>query len=397
MRIAIWWQQESWGGVDTHLASLLRAWPDPTDEFVIFHNRANPGLQRIRATLGGARGVATVAFPEWQSGSVGLLKKALEYFLLPVNFLLWTRRARRLLATHGPFDALISDNGSYPGAWTSLAALQAADHLAITKRMLLVHHSAGSYGVFRQTFEQLLDRGVARWATDLVAVSRATRESLIRVRFFNTERNPIRVIHNGVGLKSFEVRDFEFRARWGVKPDDFVIGMVGRIERYKGHEDLLCAIAEIAEALREKVRLVVIGSGSDMERERLLHIAQSLGLAQRIHFTGFLEEDSVFLIRQFDLLAMVTKDFEGFGLSIAEAMMAGTPVLATSVGGVPEFVNSDVGVLVPPESPLEIAAALERIMSDAKGTAVRATRAREHIAQFSDVRMAQRFWRLLSL
>ena len=94
---------------------------------------------------------------------------------------------------------------------------------------------------------------------------------------------------------------------------------------------------------------------------------------------------------------MVTKDFEGFGLSAAEAMVAGTPVLATSVGGIPEFINPDVGALVPPESPTEIARGLERIMGDDPGTAARVARAREHIAGFSDVRMAQRFRSLLSL
>jgi glycosyltransferase involved in cell wall biosynthesis len=396
MRIAIWWQQESWGGVDTHLASLLGAWPDPTDEFTILHNFGNPGLQRIRTVLG-TRNVVTVAFPEWQTDSSGLLGRGLAYLLLPLKFLLWMRRARRLLAANGPFDALIADNGSYPGAWTSLAALHAGEREMIPRRMLLVHHAAGGYGILRQTFEQLVDRGVTRWATDLVAVSRATRESLVRLRFFNTERNPIRVIHNGVRLTCSAERNPAIRADWGAKPGDFVIGMVGRVERYKGHEDMLCAMAEVAEPLRQRVRLVVVGSGSDAERARLVRLAQKLGLGEQLHFTGFLAEESTYLIRQFDLLAMVTKDFEGFGLSAAEAMVAGTPVLATSVGGIPEFINSDVGILVPPESPTELARGLERIMSDEADTAARAVRAREHIAGFSDLRMAQRFRSLLSL
>lgn len=396
MKIAIWWQQESWGGVDTHLASLLGAWPDPADEFTVFHNRGNPGLERIRAVLGATRNVMTVAFPEWQANSSGRLNRMLVYLLLPLNFLLWMRRARRLFAATGPFDALIANNGSYPGAWTSLAALHAAAQQAIPKRMLLVHHAAGTYGILRQTFEQVVDRGVARWATDLVAVSRATRESLIRLRFFNTERSPIRVIHNGIRLTCRAERDSVLRASWGVRPEDFVVGMVGRVERYKGHEDMLCAIAELAETLRRNVRLVIVGSGSDQERARLIQMAQSLGLAGQVHFTGFLSQESTFLIRQFDLLAMVTKDFEGFGLSAAEAMVAGTPVLATSVGGIPEFITPEVGVLVPPESPAEIARALTWIMTDEAATAARAARASEHIAAFSDVRMAQRFRSLLS-
>jgi glycosyltransferase involved in cell wall biosynthesis len=396
VKIAIWWQQESWGGVDSHLASMLDAWPDRADEFTIFHNSSNPGVRRIGYTLR-AREVATVAIPEWQPCGLRVLGRGLAHALLPLNFLLWLRRARRLLAANGPFDAMIADNGSYPGAWTSLAALHAAERLSIPKRMLLVHHSAGPYGVLRQTFEQLVDRGATRWATDLVAVSRATRESLIRLRFFNTEQNPIRVIHNGVRLECDAERNDSLRAGWGCSPGDFVIGMVGRVERYKGHEDMLVAMAEMADPLRKMTRLVVVGSCQEAERVRLIGLAQKLGIAEKIHFTGYLIEEAKYLIRQFDLLAMVTKDFEGFGLSAAEAMVVGTPVLATSVGGIPEFINPEVGILVPPESPTDIARALERIMNDKAGSIARAARARDHIARFSDIRMAQRFKSLLSL
>ncbi|NCW89912.1 MAG: glycosyltransferase, partial [Rhodocyclales bacterium] len=285
MKIAIWWQQESWGGVDTHLATMLGAWPDPDDKFTIFHNYGNPGLQRIRFALK-ARSVVTVAFPEWQANHPGLLAKGAAHLLLPFNFLWWKRRARQLLAENGPFDALIADNGSYPGAWTSLAALHAAERLLIPKRMLLVHHSAGGYGVLRQTFEQIVDRGVTRWATDLVAVSRATRQSLMRLRYFNTEQNPIRVIHNGVRLVCNAERNDSLRAGWGCSPGDFVIGMVGRVERYKGHEDMLVAMAEMANPLRKMTRLVVVGSCQEAERARLIGLAQKLGIAEKIHFTG---------------------------------------------------------------------------------------------------------------
>jgi glycosyltransferase involved in cell wall biosynthesis len=113
-----------------------------------------------------------------------------------------------------------------------------------------------------------VDRGVTRWATDLVAVSRATRESLVRLRFFNTERNPIRVIHNGVCLACSAERSPALREGWGVEPGDFVIGMVGRVERYKGHEDVLCAMAEFPGPLQHRLRLVVVGSGPDSETRR---------------------------------------------------------------------------------------------------------------------------------
>jgi glycosyltransferase involved in cell wall biosynthesis len=302
-----------------------------------------------------------------------------------------------LLSAHGPFDALIADNGSYPGAWTCLAALRAAHRIGIGKRMLLVHHAASTYGFGRRVFEQMVDRGVQVWATDLVAVSRATRDTLIRLRFFNTERNPIRVIHNGIRISVGGVRDPAMRQRWGAGPQDFVVGMMGRIARYKGHEDMFLAMAELPQGLRDRLRFIIVGSGSDEEMARLRHIAERLGLANRVKFTGYIPDDPVFVARQFDLLAMVTKDFEGFGLAVAEAMVAGTPVLATAVGGVPEFVTSDTAMLVPPESPGEIARALAAIMGDPDAANARAKTARAHIESFSDEIMSRRFHRLLSI
>lgn len=395
MRIAVWWQQESWGGVDSHLAALLGAWPAP-DEFTIFHNAANPGLKRIETAIAG-RGIKTVAFPEWQRADAGFAPRLANYFMLPLRLWKWVRRARHLLSDNGSFDAIIADNGSYPGAWTCLAALGAAHQIGIAKRILLVHHAAASYSLGRRAFEQIVDRGVQMWATDLVTVSRATRESLIRLRGFNTERNPIRVIHNGIRIPAGIVRDRTMRQSWGVREDDFVVGMVGRIERYKGHEDMLLAMAELPEELRDRLRLVIVGSGPADEAARLRHIAERLGLSERVHFTGYIPGDSVAVAGQFDLLAMVTKDFEGFGLAVAEAMAAGTPVLATAVGGVPEFVTPDIAMLVPPESPEEIARALEAIMRDPDAAKARATRAQAHIENFSDEIMSRRFHRLLSI
>lgn len=395
MNIAIWWQQESWGGVDAHLAALLGAWPGE-DSFTIFHNVSNPGLKRIEAIID-TRGIRTVAIPEWRAGKPGVCRRLVDYILLPLHFWRWSRRAEDILAKNGPFDAVIADNGSYPGAWTCLAALRAAQRLGVSKRLLLVHHAAAPFSVGRAFFERAVDRGVQGWATDLVAVSRATRETLVRTRFFDTECNPIRVIHNGIRIPATAPVNAGLRQGWGVVDGEAVLGMMGRIERYKGHEDVLLAMAELPDELRSRTRLVIVGEGPAEEKARLQHTAERLGLGDRIVFAGYIAADSSVIASEFDLLVMATKDFEGFGLAAAEAMAAGTPVLATAVGGTTEFINADVAFLVPPESPSDIAATLESFMRNPQAAQRRAELARQHIAKFSDTVMAQRFHRLISL
>jgi glycosyltransferase involved in cell wall biosynthesis len=395
VRIAIWWEQESWGGVDTHLATLLGAWP-AADRFTIFHNASNPGVKRIAVALAERR-VELVAMPEWRRKDRCLARRLFDYGFLPLLFLRWIQLAKSLLADHGPFDALIANNGSYPGAWTCLAALGAAKRIGIRKRVLLVHHAAAPYSVGRAWFERAVDRAVQSWATDIVAVSRATRETLVRLRVFDTEYNPIRVIHNGVRLPARLPPSAGLRQSWGLKEGDIALGMMGRIERYKGHEDVLLAMSEMPEELRARARLIVVGDGAADEKSRLRTLAERLDLAGQIVFTGYIDAPSPSIISEFDVLILATKDFEGFGLSAAEAMAIGTPVLATTVGGTTEFMSEETALLVPPESPSDMARALEAHMRDPDVARGRVHAAHRAIANFSDVSMAARFHRLLTL
>lgn len=395
MRIAIWWEQESWGGVDQHLLTLLRNWPGTDDSFVVFHNAANEGMKRIASELSKIESVSTVSFPERSRFFGKRASKAARYFSLPLRFVRMKGRAKRILSRER-FDALLADNGGYPGAWGALAALWASASLGIPRRVLLVHHAAFARGPLRQTFESLLDLGVQHWATDLVAVSRATRNTLIERRGFYPHLNAIHVIHNGVdasGVAAGESPDL--RARLGISPGKFLVGMVGRLERYKGQEDLILALGELTSDESEKVCAIFIGGRERKEEDRLRRIAEKTGVGGAVRFAGYVDGDMQGVIGQLDLFAMLTKDFEGFGLTIVEAMLAGTPVLATTVGAVTEFVSPEVAVLVPPEAPADVATAIRGVMKDPAAAKERARAAREHIRRYDGKNMARQFHRLL--
>jgi glycosyltransferase involved in cell wall biosynthesis len=396
MRIAIWWEQNSLGGVDAHLLTLLKNWPDQDDQFVIFYNSDSPGMRHISSVLEKLGTVNIVPFPASSKLSTSLFARIAHHFSLPFRFWLLKRRAKRFLARQGSFDALLSDNGSYPGSWGTLAALWAGASLGIRARMLLVHHSAIPRAALRFSVESLIDLGIQRWATDIVTVSRATRATLIERRGFFSENNPIRVVHNGVdaSLNSSEVK-VTLRAHLDIPLDSFIVGMVGRLERYKGQEDLILALGELPPERLARVVIVFIGSGAVEEIERLKIIALKIGVASQVRFADYIEGSAGMLIKQFDLLAMLTKDFEGFGLTIAEAMLVGTPVLATMVGAVSEFVTQEIAIMVPPEAPDEIAEALLKVMDNGEDARQRAGRALLHISKFSGKAMAQKFHRLL--
>jgi phosphatidylinositol alpha-1,6-mannosyltransferase len=139
-----------------------------------------------------------------------------------------------------------------------------------------------------------------------------------------------------------------------------IAGRMGASERYKGHDELLEALAR-PEA--RGVRMVVAGGGDD--RERLEQRAAELAVADRVTFTGFVSEATLAeLYRRAAVLAMPSRG-EGFGLVYLEAMRAGKPVIAARGGAAEEVVvDRGTGRLVDPGDRHELAAALLEATGD---------------------------------
>jgi glycosyltransferase involved in cell wall biosynthesis len=190
-----------------------------------------------------------------------------------------------------------------------------------------------------------------------------------------------RTIYNGVP-------DLGAAAPRARRPGDpLVIGSLGRLHRQKGYDVLLRALAEIAEA-----ELVLVGDGE--ERVSLEALAHELGVAGRVRFAGW-DADARARLAGFDIFVLPSR-FEAFPLSIVEAMLAGRPVVATDVGSVREAVrHGETGLLVLPDDPAALAAALVRLLGDGVDRARLAAAGRQLAARrFTPAVMAAAFERL---
>jgi glycosyltransferase involved in cell wall biosynthesis len=232
-------------------------------------------------------------------------------------------------------------------------------------------------------------------------VSRATRKTLIDRRDFDVEGYPIRVIHNGVNMPGQIDSDGGNKSNW-LKNElkiplesSFLLGIVGRVERYKGHEDLIVGLSMLSMSERERVFVVVVGAGSAVEVERLNDLAHALGVKNNLRILGYFNEPIERLLVELDMLVMLTKDFEGFGFTVAESMALGTPVIATNVGAVNEFFNNSVGYMIEPESPIMIAQSILRAMHNPDELNKKIQAARIQIQQFDAITMAKNFHRIL--
>lgn len=180
-------------------------------------------------------------------------------------------------------------------------------------------------------------------------------------------RRKLRVIPNGLDLPTF-VADVERTPPEGI--------MVANLIGYKGHDDLIDAVGQMRNP--PKIRLV----GDGPERARLESTVCERGLEGVIRFEGSVPDArTLFAEAQFSVL---TSHQEGMPNAVLEAMAAGLPVVATSVGGIPELIADDVeGLIVPPHNPGALATAIHRIAADPDLRARLGSAARHRAANFT--------------
>lgn len=143
-----------------------------------------------------------------------------------------------------------------------------------------------------------------------------------------------------------------------------VVLIAGHLSDVKGYPAFLRAAARVAERLPD-CRFLALGGETTGPgpRARYEQMAAELGIAARVDFLGF-RSDVADVLRAADLVVLPSLD-EGLPLAILEAMACGKPVVATPVGGVPEAVVDEVtGILVPPDAPDLLAAAMLRVLTD---------------------------------
>jgi glycosyltransferase involved in cell wall biosynthesis len=151
-------------------------------------------------------------------------------------------------------------------------------------------------------------------------------------------RAGVRIVPNGLDPgRAAGRRDEKLRARLGFERKHKILGLVGKVTPDKGQREAILALAGLAER-RPELRLLLAGAVGDRKYFReLQEIARRNGLEGRIVFAGYVP-DIFACLRLMDLLLIASRT-ESFGRTAIEAMAAGTPVLAVSVGGLPEIIS----------------------------------------------------------
>ncbi len=197
---------------------------------------------------------------------------------------------------------------------------------------------------FSRLANMFIEKASRSMTNHFVAVSGGLQKALIKQ---GIPEKKITVVYNGLDPQIFRGKehiDPGWRKRAGIAEDVPLVSIVGRLHQVKGHRYFLKAAAELLKN-RKDIHFLVVGSGP--EREALEELTNDLGISEYVTFTGFISNVSE-VMPDLNLL-VVPSLWEGFGLTALEAMAVGVPVVATSVGGLPEIVeHGTTGLLVPP-------------------------------------------------
>jgi glycosyltransferase involved in cell wall biosynthesis len=193
-------------------------------------------------------------------------------------------------------------------------------------------------GRLKHTVGHLIERLVYRRASRCIVLSRAFGDIL--VRNYHVPEELIRIVPGGVDLARFLIPQSKAEARreFGLEPDRPIVVAVRRLARRMGLDHLIDAIARVR--LRYPDVLLLIGGRGPLAAELKSRI-EVKGLEKNVRLLGFVPDDKLALLyRAADFSVVPTVALEGFGLITLESLAAGTPVLVTPVGGLPDAVSA---------------------------------------------------------
>lgn len=256
----------------------------------------------------------------------------------------------------GKFDGVWSIMASYAG----LAALKYKKRFPETPLLLTLQEG--------DSLSHIYSRMIFCWRAFLKLFQSADRVQVISHYLGGWARKmgarcPIDVIPNGVDLDKFKrtpkLETVNIKEELKIQNTDKVVVTVSRLEKKNGIEDLIAAM----KFLDTNVRLLILGTGS--LEGKLRGLAGRLGVIDRVHFLGNIPHNAVpTYLWSSDVFCRPSLS-EGLGNAFLEAMEAGLPVVATPVGGIPDFLKDrETGLFCKVGDPRDIADKIRQFLAD---------------------------------
>lgn len=321
------------GGAERHLARIVPALKQRGIDIALYTmERGGPLEAELQARGVRVEGPLRAAFLHWPRATLALarfLKRerpTIVHFFLPRPYL------------YGSIAAELAGHGRRLMSRRSLTVYREKYPLLRGFELLLHRRTHGLIGNSRAVLDQL-----------------ATEVSDLR---------KIALIHNGIDMPPPTTGADRKRVRklLDIPKDTLVIAVIANLVSYKGHRDLLDALALVKEQMPKPWLVLAIGRDDGMGAELKRHTA-ALNLASNVRWLG--EQSAADRLLAAGDIFILPSHQEGFSNALLEAMAANLAVIVTAVGGnLDAIVDNELGILVPPRDPSALAAAIARVASD---------------------------------
>lgn len=261
----------------------------------------------------------------------------------------WAARLRRHLTEH-PVD-IVHAHSPYPAGIARLVV----QSLPKRRRPCTIYTLHNTWGSFARPSRVLNGATIALDAADL-SVSELASATLPERIAARTE-----VLVHGIDLEAVRAQADRagVRRELGLSPDEVVFGTVANLRAQKDYPNLLAAARRLLDD-GVAVRILAVGQGPLEAEIRAEHAR--LGLEPIVEIMGE-RADAVRVMSACDAFVLASNN-EGLPVALMEALALGLPVVATAVGGVPEAINADNGMLVTPRDPVALAEAMHALAND---------------------------------
>ena len=187
-----------------------------------------------------------------------------------------------------------------------------------------------------------IEKVAAPFCDKIICISDAEKQSALDKKICREDK--LQVIFNGVDIESYEngVHGAVKRKDLNIPEDAFVVGMVGRMSPQKA-PDIFVKMAKKVKDVVPNAHFIIVGNGN--QEAEIRKYAEENGFADCLHITGWVDNPMSY-VEIFDVACLLSR-WEGFGLALPEYMMAGKPIVASSVDAIPNIIrDGENGLLV---------------------------------------------------
>ena len=282
--------------------------------------------------------------PEYENDKGVNVYRVDNYMIHPNNFIDWimqlnfnmVSKATEIINKEGGFDVIHAHD------WLVTYAAKSLKNAYDIPIVATIHatEAGRNSGIHDETQRYIND---TEWlltyeATEVIVNSNYMKNEIQRL--FGLPFDKINVIPNGINLSNFTgiERDYDFRRQYAMDNEKIIL-YVGRLVYEKGIQNLIAAMPKVLSNYND-AKLIIAGRGGMIDE--LKAEAASLGLNNKIYFTGYLDSKQVQKMYKCADVAVFASTYEPFGIVALEAMLAGVPTVVSDVGGLNEIVNHGV-------------------------------------------------------